>query len=103
MRDSDVVRQLLDLVKEQEKEIQVLKKRIQRFEDHGLATMFAFRAFGSVLAARNIARLDDLAIVLQSIIDEATNQGRSEETIRFLQGIQKIVLTSSGLSEDKPH
>lgn len=82
---------LIEIVSDQEKDVQTLKQRCQRLEDHNQAVMVAFTAFFHVLAAGRVARLDEVAAILQSIVQRAEKEERPQDSIDFLKSLARML------------
>jgi len=87
---------LIEIVSDQERDIQTLKHRCQRLEEHDQAITVAFVTFFHVLAAGRVARLDEIATILQNIIGKAEKEERPQESIAFLQRLAKMLLDHTG-------
>ena len=92
---------LVEVVSAQEKDIKVLKMRCQQLEEHVQAIMVAFTTFFHVLAAKRVAKLDDIAAILHNIIKVAQREAYPQESIRFLEGLATMLheQSSSGATE----
>jgi hypothetical protein len=86
---------LIEIVSDQEKDVQALKQRCQRLEEHDQAIMVAFTTFFHVLAAGRIAKLDEIAVILQNIVNRAEKEERPQESIEFLRRLSRMLLEHS--------
>ena len=82
---------LIEIVSDQEKDVQTLKQRCQRLEDHNQAVMVSFTAFFHVLAAGRVAKLDEVAAILQSIVQRAEKEERPQDSIDFLKSLARML------------
>lgn len=96
---------IVEIVSVQEQTIQVLKQRCQRLEDHDQAIMVAFTTFFHILAAGHIAKTEDIAFILNNIIDIAEREDRPRDAIAFLKDLAGLLSNpSSGavVEPDRP-
>jgi hypothetical protein len=82
---------LIEIVSDQEKDVQALKQRCQRLEDHNQAIMVSFTTFFHVLAAGRVAKLDEIAAIVQSIVVRAEKEERPQDSIEFLKGLARML------------
>jgi hypothetical protein len=96
---------LVEVVSAQEKDIKALKTRCQQLEEHDQAVMVAFTTFFHVLAAKHVAKLEDIAAILHNIIKVAQREAYPQESIRFLEGLAIMLheQSSSGATEAQIH
>ena len=89
--------QLIQLVKQQQQEIFILKQQVRRLEDHSVAVRFVISAMTHVIERGKVAPSDGLAVALRGAIDEARAAGRSEDFVSFLKGIYGLMLVDPAL------
>ena len=82
---------LVEVVSAQEKDIKALKVRCQQLEEHDQAVMVAFTTFFHVLAAKRVAKLEDIAAILHNIIKVAQREAYPQESIRFLEDLATML------------
>jgi hypothetical protein len=82
---------LVEVVSAQEKDIKTLKVRYQQLEEHDQAIMVAFTTFFHVLAAKRIARLEDISAILETIIKTAEREAYPQGSIRLLQRLATML------------
>ncbi|MBM6579385.1 hypothetical protein ILT44_04245 [Microvirga sp. BT689] len=87
---------LVEVVSAQEKDIKALKMRCQQLEEHDQAIMVAFTTFFHVLAAKRVAKLEDIAAILHNIIQVAQREAYPPESVRFLEGLATMLHEQSG-------
>ncbi|MBB4039699.1 hypothetical protein GGR34_001346 [Microvirga flocculans] len=78
---------LVEIVSAQEKDIKSLKEQCRRLEEHDQAIAVAFTTFFHVLSAGRVAKLSEIAGILNHIIKIAEQEGRPPESIRFLRDL----------------
>jgi phage-related tail protein len=78
---------LVDIVSAQEKDIKILKDQSRKLEERDQAIMVAFTTFFHVLAAGRVAKLSEISSILHNIIRIAEQEGRPQESIKFLQDL----------------
>ncbi|RDI59574.1 hypothetical protein [Microvirga subterranea] len=93
---------IVEIVSVQEQAIQVLKQRCQRLEDHDQAIMVAFTTFFHVLAAGHVAKTEDIAVILNNIIDIAEREDRPRDAIAFLKDLAGLLSNPSSGSVVDP-
>lgn len=96
---------LVEVVSAQEKDIKALKVRCQQLEEHDQAVMVAFTTFFHVLAAKRVAKLEDIAAILHNIIKVAQREAYPQESIRFLEGLATMLheQSASGTTDAQMH
>ena len=82
---------LVEIVSAQEKEIKALKEQCRRFEEQDQAIMVGFTTFFHVLAAKRVAKLEEISAVLQHISAIAEKEERPEGSIRFLRDLASML------------
>ena len=82
---------LVEIVSAQEKDIKALKEQCRRLEEHDQAIAVAFSTFFHVLSAGRVAKLSEIASILNHIIKVAEQEGRPAEAIRFLQDLASML------------
>jgi hypothetical protein len=87
---------LVEIVSAQEKDIKALKDQCRKLEEHDQAIAVAFSTFFHVLSAGRVAKLGEIANILNHIIRIAEQEGRPPEAIRFLRDL------ASMLPDDQP-
>lgn len=93
---ADQMLKLVEIVSAQEQDIKALKDQCRRLEEHDQAIAVAFSTFFHVLSAGRVAKLGDIANVLNHIIRIAEQERRPPESIRFLRDL------ASMLPDDQP-
>lgn len=78
---------LVEIVSAQERDIKVLKEQCRRLEEHDQAIAVAFSTFFHVLSAGRVAKLSEIANILNNIIKIAEQEGRPPASIKFLQDL----------------
>ena len=78
---------LVEIVSAQEKDIKALKEQCRRLEEHDQAIAVAFSTFFHVLSAGRVAKLSEIANILNNIIKIAEQEGRPPGSIKFLQDL----------------
>ena len=86
---------LVEIVSAQEKDIKALKEQSRRLEEHDQAIAVAFSTFFHVLSAGRVAKLGEIANILNHIITIAQQEGRPPASIKFLQDL-------AGMLQDEP-
>ena len=87
---------LVEIVSAQEKDIKALKDQCRKLEEHDQAIAVAFSTFFHVLSAGRVAKLGEIANILNHIIRIAEQEGRPAESIRFLRDLAGM------LPDDQP-
>ncbi len=87
---------LVEIVSAQERDIKSLKDQCRKLEEHDQAIVVAFSTFFHVLSAGRVAKLGEIATILNNIIRIAEQEGRPPESIRFLQDLANM------LPDDQP-
>jgi hypothetical protein len=82
---------LVEVVSTQESDIKALKARCQQLEEHDQAMMVAFTTFFHVLAAKRVARLDDITTILHNIIKVAQREAYPQESVHYLQRLAAML------------
>jgi hypothetical protein len=78
---------LVEIVSAQERDIKALKEQYRRLEEHDQAIAVAFSTFFHVLSAGRVAKLSEIANILNNIIKIAEQEGRPPASIKFLQDL----------------
>jgi hypothetical protein len=78
---------LVEIVSAQERDIKVLKEQCRNLEEHDQAIAVAFSTFFHVLSAGRVAKLSEIAAILNNIIKIAQQEGRPAASIKFLQDL----------------
>ncbi|MEE1613562.1 hypothetical protein [Microvirga sp. CF3016] len=78
---------LVEIVSAQERDIKALKEQCRRLEEHDQAIVVAFSTFFHVLSAGRVAKLSEIANILNNIIKIAEQEGRPPGSIKFLQDL----------------
>jgi len=78
---------LVEIVSAQERDIKALKEQCRRLEEHDQAIAVAFSTFFHVLSAGRVAKLSEIAHILNNIIRIAEQEGRPPASIKFLQDL----------------
>ncbi|MBQ0823884.1 hypothetical protein HPT29_008090 [Microvirga terrae] len=78
---------LVEIVSAQERDIKALKEQCRRLEEHDQAIAVAFSTFFHVLSAGRVAKLSEIAHILNNIIKIAEQEGRPPASIKFLQDL----------------
>ena len=78
---------LVEIVSAQERDIKALKEQCRRLEEHDQAIAVAFSTFFHVLSAGRVAKLSEIANILNNIIKIAEQEGRPPASIKFLQDL----------------
>ncbi|WP_262027781.1 hypothetical protein [Microvirga sp. Mcv34] len=78
---------LVDIVSAQERDIKALKEQCRKLEEHDQAIAVAFSTFFHVLSAGRVAKLSEIAHILNNIIKIAEQEGRPPASIKFLQDL----------------
>jgi len=78
---------LVEIVSAQERDIKVLKEQCRKLEEHDQAIAVAFSTFFHVLSAGRVAKLSEIAAILNNIIKIAEQEGRPAGSIKFLQDL----------------
>jgi hypothetical protein len=78
---------LVEIVSAQERDIKALKEQCRRLEEHDQAIAVAFSTFFHVLSAGRVAKLSEIAAILNNIIKIAEQEGRPAASIKFLQDL----------------
>jgi hypothetical protein len=92
---------LVEVVSAQEADLKALKTRVQQLEEQDQAIMVAFTTFFHVLAAKRIARLEDIAAILHSIIATAEREAYPSGSIHFLQRLATMLQEPSGAGAEQ--
>jgi len=82
---------IVEIVSVQERTIQTLRQRCQKLEDHDQAIMVAFTTFFHVLAAGHVAKIEDIAGILNNITDIAEREERPSDAIAFLRDLTRML------------
>jgi hypothetical protein len=82
---------LVEIVSAQEKDIKALKEQCRRLEEHDQAIAVAFSTFFHVLSAGRVAKLGEIAGILNHIIKIAEQEGRPPASIKFLQDLAAML------------
>jgi hypothetical protein len=78
---------LVEIVSAQERDIKALKEQCRKLEEHDQAIAVAFSTFFHVLSAGRVAKLSEIAAILNNIIKIAEQEGRPAASIKFLQDL----------------
>jgi hypothetical protein len=78
---------LVEIVSAQERDIKALKEQCRVLEEHDQAIAVAFSTFFHVLSAGRVAKLSEIATILNHIIQVAEQEGRPAASIKFLQDL----------------
>jgi hypothetical protein len=78
---------LVEIVSAQERDIKALKEQCRVLEEHDQAIAVAFSTFFHVLSAGRVAKLGEIATILNHIIKVAEQEGRPAASIKFLQDL----------------
>lgn len=78
---------LVEIVSAQERDIKALKEQCRMLEEHDQAIAVAFSTFFHVLSAGRVAKLSEIATILNHIIKVAEQEGRPAASIKFLQDL----------------
>lgn len=78
---------LVEIVSAQERDIKALKEECRALEEHDQAIAVAFSTFFHVLSAGRVAKLGEIATILNHIIKVAEQEGRPAASIKFLQDL----------------
>ncbi|MGF9756451.1 hypothetical protein AAII07_14710 [Microvirga sp. 0TCS3.31] len=78
---------LVEIVSAQERDIKALKEQCRVMEEHDQAIAVAFSTFFHVLSAGRVAKLSEIATILNHIIKVAEQEGRPAASIKFLQDL----------------
>lgn len=82
---------LVEIVSAQERDIKALKEHCRVLEEHDQAIAVAFSTFFHVLSAGRVAKLSEIATVLNHIIKIAEQEGRPAASIKFLQDLAGMI------------
>ena len=82
---------LVEIVSAQERDIKALKEQCRRLEEHDQAIAVAFSTFFHVLSAGRVAKLGEIANILNNIIKIAEQEGRPPGSIKFLQDLADML------------
>jgi hypothetical protein len=82
---------LVEIVSAQERDIKALKEQGRRLEEHDQAIAVAFSTFFHVLSAGRVAKLSEIAHILNNIIKIAEQEGRPPASIKFLQDLAAML------------
>lgn len=82
---------LVEIVSAQERDIKALKEQCRRLEEHDQAIAVAFSTFFHVLSAGRVAKLGEIASILNNIIKIAEQEGRPPASIKFLQDLADML------------
>lgn len=78
---------LVEIVSAQERDIKALKEQCRVLEEHDQAIAVAFSTFFHVLSAGRVAKLGEIATILNHIIQVAEQEGRPAASIKFLKDL----------------
>jgi hypothetical protein len=78
---------LVEIVSAQERDIKALKEQCRILEEHDQAIAVAFSTFFHVLSAGRVAKLGEIATILNHIIQVAEQEGRPAASIKFLRDL----------------
>ncbi|MBB3018240.1 hypothetical protein FHR70_001280 [Microvirga lupini] len=82
---------LVEIVSAQERDIKALKEQCRVLEEHDQAIAVAFSTFFHVLSAGRIAKLSEIATILNHIIKVAEQEGRPAASIKFLRDLADML------------
>jgi hypothetical protein len=82
---------LVEIVSAQEQDIKALKEQCRRLEESDQAIAVAFSTFFHVLSAGRVAKLSEIAGILNHIIKIAEQEGRPQGSIKFLQDLASMI------------
>jgi len=82
---------LVEIVSAQERDIKALKEQCRVLEEHDQAIAVAFSTFFHVLSAGRVAKLSEIATILNHIIKVAEQEGRPTASIKFLQDLASML------------
>ena len=82
---------LVEIVSAQERDIKALKEQCRRLEEHDQAIAVAFSTFFHVLSAGRVAKLSEIAHILNNIIKIAEQEGRPPASIKVLQDLAAML------------
>jgi len=88
---ADQMLTLVEIVSAQEKDIKALKEQCRKLEEHDQAIAVAFSTFFHVLAAGRVAKLGEIAGILNHITLIAEQEGRPPESIKFLRELAAML------------
>ncbi|NBJ10872.1 hypothetical protein [Microvirga arsenatis] len=87
---------LVEIVSAQERDIKVLKEECRRLQEHDQAIAVAFSTFFHILAAGRVAKLSEMANVLNHITQIAEQEGRPAASIKFLKDLASLLPEDKG-------
>jgi hypothetical protein len=82
---------LVEIVSAQERDIKALKEHCRVLEERDQAIAVAFSTFFHVLSAGRVAKLSEIATILNHIIKVAEQEGRPAASIKFLQDLASML------------
>lgn len=82
---------LVEIVSAQEADIKALKEQGRKLEEHDQAIAVAFSTFFHVLSAGRVAKLSEIAGILNHIIEIAEQEGRPQGSIKFLRDLASLI------------
>ncbi len=82
---------LVEIVSAQERDIKALKEQCRVSEEHDQAIAVAFSTFFHVLSAGRVAKLGEIASILNHIIQVAEQEGRPAGSIKFLRDLADML------------
>jgi hypothetical protein len=82
---------LVEIVSAQERDLKALKEQCRQLEEHDQAIAVAFSTFFHVLSAGRVAKMSEIATILNNIIEIAEQEGRPAESIKFLQDLASML------------
>ena len=91
VHDAEQMLTLVEIVSAQERDIKALKEQCRRLEEHDQAIAVAFSTFFHVLSAGRVAKLGEIANILNNIIKIAEQEGRPPASIKFLQDLADML------------
>jgi hypothetical protein len=87
---------LVEIVSAQENDIKALKEQCRKLEEHDQAIAVAFTTFFHVLSAGRVAKLGEIASILNHITRIAEQEGRPPESVKFLRDLAGMLPDEQG-------
>lgn len=97
------VRELIDLLYEQEKELLNVKQRVDRLEAHSIAAMQVFAVIGHLLAVKGAVSREELAAALDGAESAMRASGASDEALRFARAVRTMMTQPAPTGRGTPH
>ncbi|MGP9819182.1 hypothetical protein ACTZWW_04125 [Salinarimonas sp. NSM] len=82
------IRELIDLMHEQEKDLVVLKMQVARLEAHGKATMQVFTVIAQLLAIKGTVSREEMGAALDEALVGMRTVGAPDEAIALLRSLR---------------